>query len=138
MTLITNKEKQYYGGNWGKPTDHGKVTNKLPDDENPRIPNRKKKRTKRIFKWGDEDCPFCGEELPIDEEATKKAEVQKIWIFFRSDKIRAKECKCGAKRVEDCPCCHKDTWFKDKIYKHMKRFMWCTFEGERKYVNQET
>lgn len=140
---ITNKEKQYYGGNWGKPTDHGKVTNKIPDDvddEQVRIKSKRKKKQKKVFKLGTEDCPFCNKELAVDEIELKKQEQEiSIWSFdrFMGRKPRVKFCECGAKEVKDCPSCHRATWYKDLIYKHMPWGSWCTFEGKRKKENRQ-
>jgi len=86
---------------------------------------KKKKKAKQPFFWRGEQCPFCKGRL---KEIPTKG--KSFWVFFKKFK---KECACGAKVVEDCPCCHKETWFKDEVYKHEKsHYFNCGFTGKRR------
>ena len=123
MELINNKEKQYKGGNWGHPRKFTKKNTKIDD---PLIPARgkrrsKKKREKKVWTWC--ACPFCGKEIPIDENYTST----KSLVIF---KPRKKECVCGAK-VTECPCCQRETWVKDGIHKHYNNVFNCGFTGKK-------
>ena len=119
---INNGIKKFFGGNWGKPRDFQQRATEIPDDffddKEGRWYSKKKKGPKKtIAFWG--MCPFCLgplEELPEAERT-----------LFR-DYIG--ECACGAIKVPDCPACHRDTWLKDKVYKH--QWLGCGFEGERR------
>jgi len=117
---INNKIKQFFSGGWGE-----KLPYKIPEDfgnEEPKTISKKKKKKKKPFVWRGDICPFCKEELEDDKEKQTTS-----WSRLFSPKKDF--CKCGAKKVDDCPACHRETWFKDSIYKHQK--YGCGFEGKR-------
>lgn len=122
MGLINNKEKQAAAGNWGHPRKWLKKHTKISD---PLIPQRtkgkRKKKIKKIWVW--KACPFCGKEIPIDKNYISTDSL----VFF---KPRLKYCECGAK-IDECPCCKKETWLKDDIYKHYKDMFSCGFVGKK-------
>ena len=68
-------------------------------------------------------CPFCHEEIPC--VSSKEG----LLVFNR---VYSKICNCGAYEQE-CPCCHKPTWYRKGIYKHIKNDWFnCGFEGEKR------
>lgn len=90
-------------------------------------------------------CPFCQEELPevVSRDIAKIFERRsngcigfgKRYRGFFSG-IRASKCRnCGAREVYSqlCPCCKRDTWLKDGVYKHStRRYHNCGFVGEKR------
>ena len=123
-TRINNKVKQFFSGSgyYGVDKFTKKRTTIKPFGKVPL--GKKKKKVKKEFFWIGEQCPFCKGRLE-KLEGSKKTGF--FWSIFSS---YVKECKCGAKEVEDCPCCHRETWFKDRIYKHGDG-MGCGFTGEK-------
>jgi len=134
---INNKIKQFFGGNWGHPRPFTKRHTEIPKDffsDEPVKKTHKKKKKKRVFRWTYESCPFCDASLPRIDKNTDTLRVCWPYKF-------AEECECGAKKVKPidehvdkinaCPCCGRDTWFKDDIYKHQDKWS-CGFVGERK------
>jgi len=127
---INNKEKQLRGGNWGHPRPDVKKNTNIKDPLYPEVPTKhrkkkKKSKGKKEFLWGDESCPFCEGRLKVLNKKLK-------WLFGRNE--YENEChRCGAKEVDDCPCCHRNTWFKDGIFKHNNKFCktGCGFIGKR-------
>ena len=127
MFQITNKIKQFFGGNWGKPNNLEQRRTEVPDDffddVAPKWTSRKKKKKKPyIAFWG--QCPFCHEKLI--EIPPEQGHVLRDYLG---------ECQCGAIQVPDCPACHCETWMKNKIYKH--QWLGCGFEGKKKETNNE-
>jgi len=118
---INNKVKQFFSGGWGEKAEF--LLPKEFGNEEPRQTNkRKKKKVKRD--WFAKHCPFCGDvikRLPDDEKQ------------FSWRRRYDSSCKCGAKEVEDCPCCHRETWMKDEVYAHSDT-NWCScgFRGIRR------
>lgn len=127
---ITNKIKKYFGGNWGHPRRDIKKRTEIPDDffddKEPKHHSKKKKAKKPvIFEW--KHCPFCHEqleEIPADPDKEKRD----VFVMIGLGKYK-QQCKCGAKGNFKCPCCKRDTWYKDGIYKH--QWMGCGFQGEK-------
>ncbi len=127
MNIINNKIKQYAGGNWSS-NQFVKKTTRIPDSlflEIPKYRSRKKRR-KVDFEATYNGCPFCGTVLPEEGK-------QKIFIWHI---IYAQKCPgCRAEnKINSCPACKRDSWFKDGIYKHLP-FLNCGFVG-RKIENQ--
>ena len=131
MILINNKIKQFFKGNWGKPTkmEQGLKLRSV-DLEPTHIPGKKKKRkckNPKIFEW--DCCPFCYQELPLDEDLKIKKEGIHSWrsIFDRRVKICP---NCKAQEIAECPCCKRQTWCKDGWHKHQGS-IGCGFNGEK-------
>lgn len=118
-TRINSKVQQFFGGNWGHPRPYIKKKTEIKPLRTSAPKRRKKKKVKKSWFW--KACPFCGEEIK------SKPGENKYSIF---NKIYDKECGCGAKEVEECPCCHRKTWFKDEIYKH-EGYINCGFVGKK-------
>ena len=127
---INNKIKQFFGGNWGSDKWTKRHT-EIPKDfgyEKIRA-SQKKKKKKEPWMSERDMCPFCKKQLEIDSVATEKRRQDSPWGIGIFSTVRKTECKCGAMRVEDCPCCHRKTWYKTGIYKHQR---WgCGFVGEK-------
>jgi len=128
---INNKFKQFCQGNWGKPT---KTEQKKPlnfdvlENETVKCPSKKKKGKKKAWLPYGSECPFCGKKLEEvqDKDPDYKDSVLRWWR-----RSYVPTCKCGAYLVENCPACHRETWFRNKIYKHQDAFN-CGFVGKRK------
>ena len=127
---ITGKVKKFFGGNWGKPTkceQKSKVDYSILEQEVPKY-NKKKKKIKKEYNIPWTICPFC--KNPLRQlEVNHDNNVYYVLNVKRYDN----KCDCGAKVMPDCPACHRNTWFKDGIYKHQG--YGCGFEGERKWVS---
>ena len=131
MININNKIKQFFGGNWGTDKfikrdteiDYNVLENEVPKH------GKKKKKVKKVWLSNWKSCPFCGEELPIDEKEIERQKQELPGGLYSIWTPRVKQCKCGAIEHSDCPACHRTTWLKDKIYKHQRYC--CGFEGER-------
>lgn len=129
---INNKFKQFCQGNWGKPNSAEKMHPlhyDILEADKVKITHKKKHKQKKPYIPYGAECPFCHEQL--EEDKTQREDKNNWWVLFRNK--YKKECKCGAFLVQDCPSCHRETWLKDKIYKH--QYMGCGFEGERKDVS---
>lgn len=128
MFQITNKIKKYFSGNWGHPTAFEKRHTEIPkdffDDKEPKWHSVKRKQVpeKKTAYW--DECPFCFTKLE------KLPDRDGCWILH--DYLP--ECACGAIEVPDCPACHRDTWFKDGVYKH--KWLGCGFIGKRIVHNE--
>lgn len=135
MGLINAKEKRSRSGNWGHPNKFEKKNTKI---SNPLIPERVKYRSSKKYKkkkdrkpWDWVVCPFCKAELPkLSEEEIKKLEKGKFSVYFFPPRVKVCP-SCGAKEVEDCPCCHRETWIdKEFTYKHQHNVYSCGFVGK--------
>ena len=132
--------KQFAKGNWGKPKGLQKIVKLRHLDVEPRpIPAKKKKRKgeKRKYIYKRYCCPFCLEELPLDEKLIakekKECEGRPHWIIERM--YRVTTCpKCKAYEVQECPACKRTTWCRQGWYKH--QIFGCGFEG-KKLVKKE-
>lgn len=132
---ITKRMQKGAAGNWGHPNKFEKQHTKVElalEDIVPHIHSKKKKRVnKKPYIFPRDACPFCGEELPIDE---KKQEEQKrngeFWALFHPRIDTCPNCECY--RVNQCPSCKRETWFnpKTKLYKHQG--FQCGFNGKKK------
>lgn len=96
--------------------------NKIPKDfPSEKIRKHAKKKTKKVYKFSFEICPFCENKLSL---ANKKEpwEIYKYETWCR---------KCGASWVPQCPACKNPTWMsKDGRFKH--QILGCGFEGKLK------
>ena len=98
------------------------------------VPHSRRKKKHRSPPEDQRHCPFCKVEIPLDKNSKEyKAVLKSRWTFFWGVP-RLDECICGAIRVKDCPACHRETWYKDKIFKHCKGWLGCGFVGQRKNV----
>ncbi len=130
MTLINNKIKQFFTGNWGKPKG-GKqgVRVKALDVEPRRIRGKKKKRKgARRYIYKGHCCPFCHEELPLDEDRIAKAKKEDRGII--AELCRVSTCpNCKAIEIKECPACKRKTWYRQGWHKH--QVLGCGFEGKK-------
>jgi len=134
---INNKIKQFFGGNWGKPNkvEQKRSISKDFGNEKPKYKKKKKKKIKKEWIW--EACPFCGKELRIESESIQDRE----WVGYKTkDECECGACKsvkrkdgCGCPLCNGCPCCGRETWYKDEIYKHSGNIH-CGFEGKKRNV----
>ena len=135
MTLIDNKMKQFAKGNWGKPKGFEKVVKLRHLDIEPRqVPSRKKKRKKekRRYVYKGRCCPFCYEELPLDEKliAREKKKYGGNPYGIIEIMYRVTICpKCKAYEVKECPACKRKTWYRQGWCKHQT--LGCGFEGKK-------
>lgn len=132
MNNINNKEKQYAGGNWSanktikKKTEiNDPLCNEVPK-HSPSKKYKKKRQRKPFY-----SCPFCEEDLNWKVVLTPvKINNQ---YFSSHNTVYDTTCTiCGAKEVKECPCCKRETFFKNNIYKHIKNRSACSFIGEKK------
>lgn len=127
---INHKEQRAVAGNWGHPRKFIKKITKIADPLYPDKPikssKKYKKKVKKPYIAPYKQCPFCGNELKELPKIESKGLGFYVSIFVKYER----ECiKCGAKRVEDCPCCHRHTWLLNETYKH--QWLGCGFEGEK-------
>lgn len=86
-------------------------------------PSGLKKKPKTEWRWPASICPHCDGTLTEIDPDTRR---------YLSEKQFDDKCVCGAKLEEKgCPCCKRNSWVKDGIYKHQK-WVHCGFTGERK------
>ena len=135
MTLINNKMKQFAKGNWGKPKGLQKIVKLRHLDIEPRqTPARKKnrKKEKRMHVYKGRCCPFCHEELPLDEKLIameKKKRGGNLYEIIEM-RYRVTTCsKCKAYEVKECPACRRKTWCRQGWYKH--QVLGCGFDGKK-------
>ncbi|HNV24471.1 MAG TPA: hypothetical protein PKH98_06245 [Candidatus Omnitrophota bacterium] len=134
MTLINNKMKQFAVGNWGKPKGAEKGLKLRHLDIEPRqvFRNKKKsKKEKRKYIYKGHCCPFCHDELPLDESliAKKKKECKGKSYGIIEIMYRVTTCpKCKAYEVKECPACKRKTWFRQGWYKH--KTFGCGFDAQ--------
>ena len=84
--------KQFAKGNWGKPKGLQRIVKLRHLDIEPRQkPVKKKKRKKAKIKYIYKRycCPFCHEELPLDEKriAKETAEGRPHWMIGRMHRV---------------------------------------------------
>lgn len=133
MTLINNKMKQFAKGNWGKPKGLQKVVKLRHLELEPRqktVKKKKRKQEKRKYIYKRYCCPFCHEELPLDEKriAKETEEGRPHWLIERM--YRVTTCpKCKAYEVQECPACKRNTWYRAGWYKHQT--LGCGFDGAK-------
>ncbi len=134
--VITDRVKQASAGTYGHPTkfekQHTKI--KVPEDDEPVKPlHKRKRRIKKLYISPFTSCPFCQNELPIDQEAIDKARKEGKLVLEWSNEWHMKECpKCQAYEVTECPACGRKTWFdyNTKFYKH--QWHGCGFNGQER------
>ena len=126
---INHKEQRAVAGNCGKPDKTTQKNTNIPD---PLYPKRKRKSSKKYKKTIRKqimstytNCPFCRTEL----RKLPKEDIDSSDKFQIFDKYEEKCRRCGAIKVNDCPSCHRATWYLDEIYKH--QYNGCGFEGKR-------
>lgn len=132
-TKINHKEQRAVAGNWGKPDKTTQKNTNIPD---PLYPEQKRKSSKKYKKKIKKKynspwliCPFCKAELiELPKGDIDSSSKFTIFLSYRCEKI----CRqCGAKKVGDCPGCHRPTWYLNKIYKHQFTGFGCGFEGKK-------
>lgn len=135
MTLINNKMKQFVEGNWGKPKGRRKglrVRHLDIEHQHVSIKKKKPKKEKRKYVYRGHCCPFCHEELPLDEKLIAKkrmeCEGRPHWLIERM--YRVTTCpNCKAYEVKECPACKRKTWYRQGWYKHQT--LGCGFDGTK-------
>lgn len=125
---INNKIKQFFQGNWGKPTKVDQMSPiqlELFDQEIPKHNKKKKSKRKYVSPWS--VCPFC--EMLLDKIEVNH-DNNDFYVF--TVKEYAESCSCGAKLMRNsCPACHYNTWYLDGEYKHQN--YGCGFKGVKLY-----
>ena len=134
MALINNKAKQFVQHNWGKPKGQRKgLRVRHLDIEHQHVSIKKKrKKEKKKYVYKGRCCPFCLEELPLDEKrmASEKKKYGGNLYRLIEMRYRVTTCpNCKAYEVEECPACKRPTWHRKGWYKH--QILGCGFDGKK-------